>query len=423
MTYILDLNDWELTLYKGEIMRYQAPAIAVAQEDQILFGNDALKATRLLPKHSYSSYLLKLNTEKLSEPIPRARTQADLVYLNLKTLFSGEDMSDHDLILSVPSTITNEKLSVLLGIVEELSVRVTGFIDSAVATIAAIDCPSRVHFIDIHLHHSSVTELTLNSTIAINDAKDVPAISVTSLMDQWAKEIADRFINETRFDPLHSAETEQQLYNQLTAWMANYGNRKNKLDHKSIEFAITHQENRWNITLLSKDLCQKANLLYEEFVQLLPKSSPILFSSRATRLPGLDNYIEMRGFTTITDVPKHAIARGCILQKANIEQADGSIKLVTSVPSLTEHRSTLEISGDQPPTHLLDINKALAKPINKIHGFLNLNIKLSSQQVIAGSNEEGITVNGEPLQPGHILRTGDELTDGTSTFLLIYLES
>ena len=47
-----------------------------------------------------------------------------------------------------------------------------------------------------------------------------------ALHDAWAGMIRDAFIKQSRFDPLHNAETEQFIYNRLEEWLAavNGGN-------------------------------------------------------------------------------------------------------------------------------------------------------------------------------------------------------
>ena len=61
MTFVLEINDWELTLYEDKGIVIQAPAIAAIKDGEIIFGKQAAQIARLIPKQSYSQYFSKLN--------------------------------------------------------------------------------------------------------------------------------------------------------------------------------------------------------------------------------------------------------------------------------------------------------------------------------------------------------------------------
>ena len=97
MTLIFELNDTELSLYRGMERLYHAPAIALARNDEILFGEAALRLARIHPQQTNQQYFSRLNADPLAQPVASAANHADLVYLHLKELAI---LIDDDVILA-----------------------------------------------------------------------------------------------------------------------------------------------------------------------------------------------------------------------------------------------------------------------------------------------------------------------------------
>ena len=161
MTLIFELNDTELSLYRGTERLYHAPAIALARNDEILFGEAALRLARIHPQQTNQQYFSRLNADPLVQPVASAANHADLVYLHLKELAI---LIEEDVILAVPGTLSNDQLSVLLGIGHEAKITICGFIDSAVAALTTIRVPEKTYLLDVHLQHMSITELNVNDS-------------------------------------------------------------------------------------------------------------------------------------------------------------------------------------------------------------------------------------------------------------------
>ena len=113
MTSILELNDLELTLHKGAEVRYQSPAMAIVRNDELLFGEPAVRLARIHPQQANQQYFNRMNADPLPQPIQKAANHADLVYLHLKEL---AERNSEDTVLAVPGTLNGDQLGVLLGI-------------------------------------------------------------------------------------------------------------------------------------------------------------------------------------------------------------------------------------------------------------------------------------------------------------------
>ena len=86
MTSILELNDLELTLHKGSEVLYQSPAIAIVRNEELLFGEGAVRLARIHPQQANQQYFNRMNGDPLPQPIRTAANHADLVYLHLKEI-------------------------------------------------------------------------------------------------------------------------------------------------------------------------------------------------------------------------------------------------------------------------------------------------------------------------------------------------
>ena len=80
MSHLVELNDWRLSCYtpQGQCI-YQQAAAALAQNDQLIFGDSALAQGRIQPQTFNVQYLSRLSSETLPRPMGPAQNQADLI--------------------------------------------------------------------------------------------------------------------------------------------------------------------------------------------------------------------------------------------------------------------------------------------------------------------------------------------------------
>ena len=210
----LELNDWALTVWNDSgAMLYREPAAATFLDDKLIFGRDALRASRNNPQAFASHYLDRLGSEPLNGSLGTSQNQADLMFQQILELGIKEDTT-----VIVPSNYSNEKLGIFLGIAEKTGLKVRGFIDSPQSYAQETPASQDFHVLDIGLHEASLTKMNVQgSTRTIADSPAIESLGFSSLFDGWLNVIADEFIQKTRFDPFHFAETEQQLFNAVHA--------------------------------------------------------------------------------------------------------------------------------------------------------------------------------------------------------------
>ncbi len=396
MTAVLEVNDYELTLYKGAEALYQAPAIAIVRENDMLFGEAALRQFRLFPRQANHQYFAKLNADPLSEPVKRAANHADLVYLHLKEL---AQVSSDDLVLAVPGTLNGDQLGVLLGICQEAGYNVRGFVDSAVAAVASESSPRQLFHLDVHLQHFVVTELNVDGDVVRGNAEEIRDCGISNLVNGWVNLIADRFVSETRFDPLHTADSEQQLYNQVFDWL-NGAHHSGEL---GVAIASSGSERR--VDVARSQLESKALQRYRRVLETLPQGAAVTISARTARIPGFAGALRDAGHP-LKLLGASAVGAACSAQLGDIIDDGGALRLISRLPMRHGNSAQLQPEASTPsPTHFLHEHTALPLSAGPATRSSNGQIWL-----VASANVE---LNGERVDADTRLRLGDVvLSDG-----------
>ena len=114
------------------------------------------------------------------------------------------------LVVAVPAYMSNNNLGLFLGIAAELNIPVVAMVDAAVAATRREYKDAVPVHVDISLH-STVSEPHDPgwSGSVLNAPRSLKSPALLLLFDAWRKVIAEAFVQQSRFDPLHTAETEQ----------------------------------------------------------------------------------------------------------------------------------------------------------------------------------------------------------------------
>lgn len=404
MTNVLELNDLELTLHRGNEVRYQSPAMAIVRNDELLFGEQAVRLARIHPQQANQQYFNRMNGDPLPQPIRKAANHADLVYLQLKEL-AGQNAEDT--VLAVPGTLTGDQLGVLLGITQEAGIEVSGFVNAAVASLTTTATPEQVTYLDVFLQHMLLSELRINDEVRHERSLEVRDCGFTNLVDGWMNLVADRFVQETRFDPLHTAASEQQLYNQVYDWVLGAHVRT------EVAFQVAHNDQQRRVEVPRSQLEQKAAQRMDRLIDALPSRQPLVLSARAARLPGLTAHLKRAGFE-LTLLAADAVAAGCNQHMGLVRTVDTELRLVNRLPHTNGVISTANESQPE-PTHLLKDN--VARPLASV-GSLLIEPRDGALHI---SPAPGLTLNDAPLTAASRVELGDVIGTPEGNFTAIRL--
>jgi hypothetical protein len=182
-----------------------------------------------------------------------------------------------------------------------------------------------------------------------------------SLYDAWIRIISDAFVKQSRFDPLHTAETEQLLLDRLSGWLADAS------AHDAVSLEIEYQGIAHSAELESLDLISAAAPVYQRIASQLraiyraEETPAIQLSDRAARMPGLADMLAARVGGEVFLLEPGATARGLLTRCRDMQRGGGGVTLIRQLPW---DQSPVSIRGDEAPiaagqpTHLLFENTA-----------------------------------------------------------------
>jgi len=342
----------------------------------------------------------------------------------------------------VPGILSPDQLGVLLGVLQEVGIGVSGFVDSAVAAVstAAIAPPAAVstqtspepcYYLDVMMQRTVVTALEVNAEVRKTSSQELPDCGLSRLLDGWINVIADRFVRETRFDPLHSAATEQQLFDQVYRWIDDGGSQSD------LVLEIVHGDHTRRVELGRGLLEDKGEQRFRQLSDALPRAARVFVSARSMRLPGLLRALDDL-HVKAQPLPADALPRGCVLNLALIVPENRELRLVTRLPhsgpaaeidpsadsvtaarpAATETPADADETADPAATHALLGGEAwpldareLALPIRQQNGRVLL------------LAEPGLRLNGDDLADARALLPGDRVSRGEAEYLIIHVRS
>jgi hypothetical protein len=345
--FTLDLNDAGLRLFRDQEVAAQSPGFAIVMPSELVLGDAARKQFRLHPRQANNQFWHLLSTDPLETRGPNIANHADLVYRQLQELLAEAAFGpDDELILAVAGTTTNDQLGLLLGVGQELNVPITGLVDSAVAASIANPLPNRSVHIDVSLHRATMTMMEADTELARRSTDVIAELGLSSLLDAWVNVVADRFVTETRFDPLRIAETEQQLYDRILSW-AEVGAQPTDL---AIE--IEHQGSLRRAAVSTKALVEKAQQRYRLLDRVLEQGVSCILSHRAANLPGLADFLRANGHPVTPLDPGDAVA-GISAHLELIRSGVDALRFVTRLPCATGADERASTGTPAAPTHVV----------------------------------------------------------------------
>ena len=353
----------------------ESPGFALPQKGRLLVGKEAEGKAQLFPRQILYRFWDQLNTEPLEQPAKYApQNHAEIVYHHLSRIWQAIHKHGDEIVLVVPDFLNRQQLGLILGIAQELSMNVKGFVPMALA-VSSVAFPDKIlMYLDIHLHRIEAIYLNQGEYLTIEDSATTSAIGLNHLYREWVETIAQEFVRSTRFDPLHLAASEQELYDRLPGVLSH-------LQHNSsMVFEMIDAATSYNVTLKHDLFARKAESIYEEICRLVErirnkhgkdKSAVALqLSHRLNRLPGCREMLSTLKDIQIIEFVRGAGAKGVlrIWQQLSDQRNAEGISFFTSRPwhNSSRHydlKPVTQNAGETLPTHLLYRN--IAYPITE----------------------------------------------------------
>ena len=423
-TAVVTINDAGIAISDHRGLCETSPAFALAENGSLVLGDKAKTSARLNPRATYNRFWQQLDQEPLNRPAAQAQSHADIAYFHLKDIWQrylAEDAENapEEVLIAVPSYMPKTALALLLGIAKSCGLPVVGMVESAVAATSTVQTQGSSLLLDISLHQATSTEISNTGELRLGSTEILSKQGLVKLEDFWVQMIAKQFLQETRFDALHDAASEQAVYHKLPEWLA-------ALQNHPVTSAALETGTRKHITELNlKQFEHAAETIYQPLIKAATQHKGlVLLSHRLQQLPGLLH--ELKQVANCVALAEDAPAQGALGHAAAIRSDPNSPSFITQLPSAIQgaSRPENETEGQLPASHLLcgDIAYGFADaPLLLGETLRNLNLgetahagllkQIDGQAFIdiPGGLSAQISLNGEQLSGQHAVSSGDTL--------------
>lgn len=416
---VLELNDAGLRISDARHVLVESPGYAALDGKRLLIGHAAGALLRIDPRRCHDRYWYQLDAA-LPAPMAEARSAADLAHAHLRSL--GEALTAEPLLVAAPASFTPAQLGVLLGLLQALGARAVGLFDPAVAAASRAETQSQVVHVDVQLHRFVLTVLRGNATLDRQRVQEHKP-GLVAVHDRCAAVFAQAFVRQTRFDPLHSARTEQLLYDQLPSWLAQLANAQSAV----VELESGGRSYRATVDTddLATALSERLRELAEDLSQITrAQPSTVLLSARAALVPGL-----AAALTPAFTLDDHAPVQGALEHLAQIRSDTPDLPWVTRLPRRAASSASNAGVKDVLATHVLVGHRALPLPAagqptalaSWLAGAPGLVIRGTDELRLEAAQGSSVRVNGQPAQAVQVLNLGDRISAGGVDVRLIHV--
>ncbi len=331
-TLAIDINDAELVIADQTGVLATEPGYAAFVDDAILTGAEAYAQVRLKPRQTSNRYWDDLSLEPGSAGIDAVDSSAELAFAQLDSLWKRFGGSAKDVILVVPGHYTREQLGLLLGLAQECEMPVRAMINAAAAASVQPYPGHQLIYVDAGLHRVSATRLEQGDDVAAEPEQALNGVGLASLIDLWAKRVAEVFVLQTRFDPFHHADSEQLVYDRLPEWLTTLQ------DEGHAELKLPHGGEEHRVEVKRDQLLGVAGGFYRALVQLIAQcrtagaSLVVQLSHRLLPLPGVVSELMRLDDAHVIPMASGAAALGALSGLDDIGPPSGQVKLLKRLP-------------------------------------------------------------------------------------------
>ena len=364
--FVIELNDRAVALARDGQVLVSAPSAVfdgsgVDAAGAGAPGKNAWHALRRQPRSTSSRHLSAMLGQSTAGA-SSARTFALVAAELSQHLAAHPPREDERVWIAVPMRADAEGLGAMLGIAQNVGLKVEGFVDAAAVTVASLHTSRNALVLELGLHHAAVTAVDGGAQARRRRAVVSDLGGLVELYEAWLTFISTAMVKRTRFDPFTNADTEQQLFDALPALT------RQAAESGSTTAAVSNGDARFEVSLSRDQFAEAAQPVYRELVRLLHSLRPagaevaIVAPEPVATLPGLREILQQFVGCELIAVQEGFAAAATSLIDLPEATAGESVRLLRRLPlneqpALAEGvtREVLGRSGARaaPPTHVL----------------------------------------------------------------------
>jgi hypothetical protein len=429
-TGFIDLNDSGIDqAIDGQVIA-TSPAYAVLEAGKLLIGQTALESARLYPRWTNNRFWHQLNTDPIPNATDLIRHHADLALSHLEDLAGGFQTAS-EVLIAVPGHYGRAELGLLLGLANSTDVPVVGLVDSGLISIASQTPNDQALFLDISLHNITLTEYQVDGALKKVNNQLISDSGLSTLWERWANAIATLFVQTSRFDPMHQAESEQQLFNRLPLWLRTQAGVG--------QFDLNFNDASYSVSVNQSILTPSVSAIYDEVRHALSTLNPaatLYVSHRFKGLPGFNELLNQTAVRNLVHLSRDAAIEGCYNFKEKLLPTNDRIAHVTTLSldkpapvsrastssnvtynHLTDHEADL-FNGDLSTAPLVQDSQPKKQPTHVLidhHAYpivtnIDLGVWLESGPILSQSaSETNAAIGSLQIDAGKLVIASDNI--------------
>ena len=249
-TALLEINDFSIKASTSDNNTYNECGFAHVTDSGIITGDKGFEAFWRHPEKCSNNYWLFLDQQPLKTNWKWARHNADLAYAQLDSTLKSIGSPD-EVVLCVSNTISVEQLSLLAGLLKALNISIKRIVD--LNLFAGLAMRQSAWLIDMQLHQATLTlvEKSISDDqeiFSIKESETLPNFGFMHICNTIARDISKKLINNSRFDPMHSSGSAQDLFNQIKSNINEFE------ENNELNFQIKSPSGIVNITISPSEL-------------------------------------------------------------------------------------------------------------------------------------------------------------------------
>ena len=327
--FAIELDDRSVSFARDGRVLSSAPSAVWDGSTGDLPGANAWSGLRRHPTAASTRHLGSL----LSQPVATDRTVALVAAELVRRLAAQAPTAEERVWMAVPARASAQGLSAMLAIARSLSLPVDGFVDSAVASVAALGLERSAIVLEVGMHHAAATYIDRDGA-QVRRRRTVISErgGLMSFYQGWLELVSTTMVKQTRFDPLHDAATEQQLFDSLAGWA------REAADQGSANAVLTKGAERFEVALTRDQFAQAGQSLHRELVRLLhelrPAGAPVTLVVPAVirQLPGLHDELEQFVDCELVRLPEGFAALAISKLDLPERTSDDPVRLLRRLP-------------------------------------------------------------------------------------------
>ena len=206
-------------------------------------------------------------------------------------------------------------------------------ISSAVAAATAPYPGFQILHVDAGLHRVTVTPLEQTDEVAAQPERSINSAGLASIMESLARRVAELFVLGTRFDPFHSAASEQLVYDSLPGWLEALAG-----ESESVTLRLPRSHEELAVEVAREQLIGSMAGFYRAVVQLVAQCRDpgaqlvVLLSDRMAALPGIISELERLDDAHVVVLEPGRAPLSVLPHAGALGSGAGSVRLLKRMP-------------------------------------------------------------------------------------------